>query len=115
MSAVPVACGSVTGSPAAAPSISTSCSEPEPTLSLGALWAASEEQELYFYHCTFLKPSWSINLTTGLELNCYCNCIRILCTDNKRSFILNENDTMQCGRRNFVLLFTIFLAVKKQL
>ena len=97
MSAGPGVCGSVTGSPVAARSISTSCSEPEPTLSPrpAALWAASEEEEeLYFYHCTFLKPSCS-NLTTGLVLNCCCHCICIRCTVNKRSFILTENNKIE--------------------
>ena len=60
MSAGPGACGSVTASPAAAPSISTSCSEPEPTLSHKALWPENEKEEyiftiILFYYVSELK------------------------------------------------------------
>ena len=84
MSAPPGAWWSVTASPAAAPSISTSCSEPEPTLSPKAPWPENEKEE-YIFTINILSYN-PTGLDTCRELNSCCNCI--LCTVNKMSFIL---------------------------
>ena len=83
MSALLGACGSVTASPAAAPSISTSCSEPEPTLSPKAPWPENEKEEYIFTIILLYNPTGQ---ETCKELNSCCN--RILCNVNKMSFIL---------------------------
>ena len=76
MSAAPGECRSVTASPVAVRSISTSCSEPEHTLSPDPAAASDKtrDEESYFTIIRFYNP----NIISTLSLHCHCILVLVL-------------------------------------